>query len=275
MRSDYVNASEHTSAHPQLPEHARCLQCRYSLRDLPASRCPECGRPFLSDEPDSYFDPLRESRRRAAWRSFWFDEARRVPSRGYVAGVAFLAGLLTVLATAPAGVWLMDQWIDRPSGVRLIPAILAAITAAESLRVLVSAWVRPIPGVSEVPETGPAARRRIVAVRVLVAISWLTFYYPWPLALRVCSYADELERLAILDARGGPPLRWRMVGPVLVRRVRSDSPPSFLVATDDWIHRLINRSAYRYDDPAIGLRFDPKHAAMCGRRRLLGSWYVE
>jgi hypothetical protein len=34
------------SAPPSLPNTVRCLKCGYALRDLPADRCPECGRPF-------------------------------------------------------------------------------------------------------------------------------------------------------------------------------------------------------------------------------------
>jgi len=33
-----------------------CLQCRYNLRDLPEHRCPECGRRFDPNDPESY-DP--------------------------------------------------------------------------------------------------------------------------------------------------------------------------------------------------------------------------
>ena len=34
--------------------YKRCLDCAYILDGLPEHRCPECGRPFDPDDPDSY-----------------------------------------------------------------------------------------------------------------------------------------------------------------------------------------------------------------------------
>lgn len=42
--------------------HKRCLGCGYDLRGLPENRCPECGRPFDPDDPESYVSKLRSGR---------------------------------------------------------------------------------------------------------------------------------------------------------------------------------------------------------------------
>ncbi len=40
----------------------RCLGCGYNLRGLPENRCPECGRTFDPDDPQSYVSKLRSGR---------------------------------------------------------------------------------------------------------------------------------------------------------------------------------------------------------------------
>jgi hypothetical protein len=41
----------------------RCSGCSYDLRGLPENRCPECGRPFDPDDPNTYVTKLRSGRR--------------------------------------------------------------------------------------------------------------------------------------------------------------------------------------------------------------------
>lgn len=38
----------------KVPETATCLACEYPLRGLPEAVCPECGRAFIPDDPNTY-----------------------------------------------------------------------------------------------------------------------------------------------------------------------------------------------------------------------------
>lgn len=35
----------------------RCLSCRYDLRELAEDRCPECGRLFDPEDPETFYTP--------------------------------------------------------------------------------------------------------------------------------------------------------------------------------------------------------------------------
>lgn len=37
-----------------VPEGIFCLRCRYELRGLTSRACPECGRPFSTERPETY-----------------------------------------------------------------------------------------------------------------------------------------------------------------------------------------------------------------------------
>lgn len=192
--------------------------------------------------------------------------------------LGFFTLLIVVLASTPAGVWLMDQWGDQPTGIRLTPAMLVVVTAAEFMRLLVQRYARQARASFDETVARPKPARRFAVLWGLIAIAWITFLYPWPFAVRFVGYASELESAAVLDARGGPALRRKTIGPVLVRRVRSEVPPSLCVLTadeSDWIHRLMNRSDWGQQDRAIGLRYDPEHTRSRGRRWLFGAWYIE
>ena len=44
----------------RIPDSAVCLDCGYLLRGLPEEKCPECGRPFDADDPNTYEIPEAE-----------------------------------------------------------------------------------------------------------------------------------------------------------------------------------------------------------------------
>jgi hypothetical protein len=46
-------AAREAGARPDYRSFASCLGCGYLLRELPAPRCPECGRPFDPHDPDT------------------------------------------------------------------------------------------------------------------------------------------------------------------------------------------------------------------------------
>src|SRR5689334_6297711 len=72
---------------------ARCLDCGYSLRGLPESRCPECGRRF---DPD---DPVTFDTGRPMWRSMrWF-----VQPTGFVRPLVWIATSLMICAGSTPG----------------------------------------------------------------------------------------------------------------------------------------------------------------------------
>lgn len=59
----------------------RCKTCRYSLANLTANRCPECGREFDPNDPRTYFVP----------------KERIVLSLLVVSGVVFVAVMIMTL----------------------------------------------------------------------------------------------------------------------------------------------------------------------------------
>lgn len=45
------------------PQHKRCLGCGYILNGLPENRCPECGRSFDPDDPETYLCDQADGRK--------------------------------------------------------------------------------------------------------------------------------------------------------------------------------------------------------------------
>ncbi len=88
-------------------QHKRCLNCGYILDGLPENRCPECGRPFDPEDPDSF---TWGTRHRSGWAylglaiACWVaaELPRVLLDSGSVRGSWFVIALLATMAGAVA-----------------------------------------------------------------------------------------------------------------------------------------------------------------------------
>jgi hypothetical protein len=76
--------------------HKRCLDCRYILDGLPEARCPECGRAFDPEDPDTYVAPEQ----RSAWS----------PIAKLILAVAVVHLLVLSVSTYDVGLRIPGEW---------------------------------------------------------------------------------------------------------------------------------------------------------------------
>lgn len=255
-----------------ITDQAQCLGCGYLLRDLPEYRCPECGRPFLPNDPGTYFIATEQIGFVRRIRTVVRRELITPIGWQYLAVISSLSFSIVLLATTVSGVRVLDEMNVAcccalyPS----LPLMLIAVLCYEAIRGIGRAMIREGPLAElEVRQIAIGSRRRI-AVLAIVVLAIGTDLYPWPLALRVAACASELEAAVIADINGGTALYCRNVGSFSVRRVRlGDAPGARAIVIDEWTQGL--RDQYRY----AALGYDPNRAAPNVRRWLFGPWYVE
>src|SRR5262249_37012585 len=97
MREMSSSPSREPPVLTEIPTGARCIECGYALRGLPANRCPECGRVFHPGDPRTMRIGTGIPRRLRKFVSLpgrWFHR------------VVFAAALLSILMSAIPGLWL-------------------------------------------------------------------------------------------------------------------------------------------------------------------------
>lgn len=146
-----------------VPDNAVCMGCGYALRGLPVPRCPECGRAFDPNDPNS-FGP----RPVPQWLRYWLEDP---PSWqiGVVIGVFFLCLVLHAL------VWPSSDGLEL---VRVFQVLILSVVLIEyTMRLCVGA-VFPIARWAFGWREGTRRRRRwrwyaAPACCVLTIVSWV------------------------------------------------------------------------------------------------------
>jgi hypothetical protein len=140
---------------PTLPDFARCLNCDYSLRQLPESRCPECGRAFDAADELSY----RGHPRVPAWVQAWCEPLPTDFNRAFTAG-----GALALLAFV---------WPGSLFPLMLTPCLLVPLVMVWGLRVSVQVALHLLfrrRGLRPPASLRPYLHAPIVCLVVLIAL---------------------------------------------------------------------------------------------------------
>lgn len=168
-----------------VPNSAQCRGCGYSLRGLPEPRCPECGKTFSPDDPETYNDPSRPKRRR-----------HRPPKPPRSLYVVLLVQLVLVVVILRGSVWALVGW-----GVLLTP--VGRVSTIVVLVIILDYWrrfsglrtARTIGDVKVTEEFSRHRRRwRVQTVCVILLTSLLV--YPWPMCIRFWVSLPVFSRVA-------------------------------------------------------------------------------
>jgi hypothetical protein len=230
-------------------DEACCLDCRYPLKGLPESRCPECGRAFDPSDPETF----RSSDGPSFWQSWG-----RPPGRTHAA--------LALLTTAAVVYGTSAPWPSLSSApvlacfLLLTPIIWLCLLIDWGLRLYACSTassaardVRPRWAPRGVWLLAPIC---IVAIVAAVGTSW-------PLRVRFAISRPALERAAAEALAGRNPAGDRWIGLYYVERIEAPGNTAFWFRTGDG-----------FIDP-VGFEYDLSSAGPRGRGlRLTTHWRV-
>ena len=89
----------------------RCLGCGYSLRGLPQPVCPECGRGFDPDDPETHVTPAR-----------WAQTLLRRMLLGYRSTIVGMGAAVILLEITSVGPWSHGHTILAATAMVLVVA---------------------------------------------------------------------------------------------------------------------------------------------------------
>jgi hypothetical protein len=171
--------------------NALCLDCNYPLGNLPASRCPECGRDF---------DPRNPATFNSARPLNALDRTLLAPVGPFTFAAAGLPCAAMLHLSLNSGIYYL--WLYA----LFLFLMCCVVAAAVGVRLLLRAVVPP----AGVPR--PRDRRRVVAIGAATAVTCALVIAQVPLRIAFLCSRPQLDRL-VADVRSG-----KVAEPVTPRR---------------------------------------------------------
>jgi hypothetical protein len=220
--ADTTTTTNETTGRGVAADAGRCLGCRYPLRDLPANRCPECGRAFDPTDSSTTYLPGADARIGRARRRL---RAARARAEEVLIGPIHPAVRTVVLVGAAAVLWGRAwlpgaMYVEAAGWTALAGAVLYGIVHRDLRRRLrARRGLEPI----GLPASERYRRRHVL----LVALAMAAPLTSWPLRVSLWAHRPLLDRFGwhvyaeapMVDPPGTP----RMVGLLVLSRVQPNT----------------------------------------------------